>query len=141
MAGRLDRLKARREPERVLAVALAGVALSWATYEIVYWLNPYEPRATTSWVISFLIGVARQHHLHRMISFPGSGVRYMTSLRRDFTASLALMLLSSALNWFLTGYLDVHHRIAWVVCVTCVAAGAYALMKFYVFRKGPRDDG
>jgi hypothetical protein len=39
------------------------------TYEIIYWFNPFEPRATTSWAVSFLIGVTRQHGLHRMLTF------------------------------------------------------------------------
>jgi putative flippase GtrA len=50
---------------RMLLVAGVGVVLGFVTYEIVYVLNPFSPKATVSWTIAFVIGIARQHALHR----------------------------------------------------------------------------
>ena len=119
---------------RISVVAATGVILSWVTYEIVYLINFLEPRASTSWFISFVLGVIRQHHLHRLISFPETETRYLTSLRRDFVSSIGLLFASSTLNWILTEPLDLHHRLAWAVCIVTVAGCTYILMKTYIFR-------
>ena len=127
---------ARDEIVRVALAALIGTFLAWVTYELVFWVNPMEPRATTSWALAFFIGIFRQHHLHRTISFPKSAVSYGVSLRRDFAASIGVALLSTALNYLLSEVLQSHHRVAWFGCVAFVAGFEYLVMKLYVFPRG-----
>ena len=131
----LDWLHKRPELARVGVVALIGTVLSWVTYEVVYFLNPFEPRATTSWAVSFTIGVFRQHHLHRKLTFPHTGVPYCSSLKRDIVASLIVIILSTALNFALTEVGKVNYRVAWAICLVSVAAVDYTLIKLYVFRR------
>ena len=128
-------LHARPEHQRVAIVAAFGILASWITYQIVYLVMPFEPRATLSWFFAFALGLVRQHHLHRTISFPGSGVTYATSLRRDAMVGAALVGISTGLNWLLTVRLGIDHQLAWAVCVVTAAALTYAPMKFYVFRR------
>lgn len=130
------------QPElvRVAVAAAIGTLLAWVTYEIVFALNRLEPRATTSWVIAFIIGIFRQHHLHRNLSFPGFRARYSVSLRREAFASLCVLAASAGLNYLLVTVAGLHHRLAWAFCLTSVAAFEYALMKLYVFRSRRSGD-
>lgn len=125
------------QPEllRVSITAGIGTVLAWITYEIVHFLNPLEPKATTSWGIAFGIGILRQHHLHRTLSFPKNGVPYGLSLWRDLLASIGILAASVILNFALTQVGGVHHRIAWAICLASVAVFDYLMMKFFVFRR------
>ena len=132
-------IHARDEIVRVAIVAAIGTVLAWITYELIFWVNPFEPRATSSWFVAFFIGIFRQHHPHRTISFPESDGSYLASLRRDFVASIGIIVLSTAVNYVATEVAELHHRLAWVLCVAFVAGIEYLLMKFFVFpRRRPR---
>jgi putative flippase GtrA len=124
----------QRELVRVSIVAAFGTVLAWWTYEIVFFLNPLEPRATVSWVIAFTIGVFRQHHLHRTLTFPATKLSYGDSLWRDGAASVVILAASAGLNFVLNERLGLHHRVAWLICLTSVAGFEYMLMKLFVFR-------
>lgn len=131
------------QPEviRIAIVAAIGTVLAWVTYEIVYLLNPFTPRATVSWVIAFTIGIFRQHHLHRTLSFPNTRLSYHVSLKREVVASIFIIFASAALNYVLTHISMLHHRLAWGICLCSTASLEYALMKLFVFhsrRKGGR---
>lgn len=120
---------------RVGTVAALGTLASYVTYEIVFFFNGLDPRATTSWAISFVIGVFRQHHLHRYLSFPKVVARYGVTLRREWFASSIVLIFSVALNYYLTENLSINHRIAWGTCLMGTAGMEYSLLKFFVFRK------
>jgi len=130
------------QPElvRIAIVAAIGTVLAWITYEVVFALNGIEPRATTTWIFAFLIGVFRQHHMHRTLSFPSVRAAYCTSLRREALASVCILGASAGLNYWLTAVSGLHHRLAWAVCLAGVAALEYALMKLYVFRSRRSED-
>lgn len=127
----------RRQDEvwRVGIVAAIGTVASYITYEVVFFVNTLEPRATTSWAMSFVIGVFRQHHLHRHLSFPKTTARYEITLQRDWLASSIVLIFGVGLNYFLVEGLSLHHRIAWGICVVTAAGIEYGLLKFFVFRK------
>jgi len=124
------------QPEltRVAITAAIGTVLAWITYEVVYALNGLAARATTSWVIAFTIGIFRQHHLHRTLSFPATRLSYGDSLRREVLASIVIIVASAGLNYALTVLVGLHHRLAWIACLVSVATLEYALMKLFVFR-------
>ena len=130
---------AQREIVRVAIAAAIGTFLAWVTYELVHYLNPIEPRATTSWAFAFSIGVFRQHHLHRRLSFPASLRSYSGSLSREAAASVFILIIGTALNYWLTESVGLHHRIAWLGCLISVAVLEYGLMKFFVFLNPPPE--
>ncbi|MHA3980012.1 GtrA family protein [Halovulum sp. GXIMD14794] len=125
-----------RRPElvRVAITALINTVLAWITYEIVYALNGLDSRATTSWVIAFTIGIFRQHHLHRRLSFPNNRNSYLISLTREIWSSIWILAASAGLNYTLVSIFGFHHRTTWAVCLLTVAALDYTMMKLYVFR-------
>jgi putative flippase GtrA len=123
---------------RVAMVALIGLPLSWVTYEIIFFFNPLDHKATSSWFLSYLIGIFRQHHLHRCFSFPDTGLAYNASLLRDATSSVTLLILGSVLNWILVEAFALNHRLAWLVCTATIAAATVILLKKFVF-KSNRD--
>lgn len=129
----IARFRERSEFVKVVIIAVIGTVLSWATYEIVFWVNPFEPRATVSWGMSFTIGIFRQHHLHRTLTFPRNELSYGATLRRDFVASLGIALLSTSFNYLLTEVFELYHRGAWVACALLVAGIEYLLMKTFIF--------
>lgn len=130
----------RRQDEilRIGIVAAIGTVASYLTYEAVFFVNRIEPRATTSWTLSFAIGVFRQHHLHRYLSFPKTTARYEVTLQREWLASLIVLIGSVGLNFYLTQTLSLQHRIAWVACVVSAAGLEYGLLKFFVFRRSKK---
>lgn len=125
----------QREIVRVGIAAAIGTLLAWLTYELVFFLNPLEPRGTTSWAVAFLIGIFRQHHIHRVLSFPNSRLRYSGSLSREAVASFVILFVVAGLNFLLTQRHGFHHRLAWGLCLISVAALEYGLMKFFIFRR------
>ena len=128
-------LHRRSELERVVSVALFGTLVSWLTYELIFLINPIEPRATTSWFLTYLTAIVRQHHLHRLISFPGPKANYAATFRRQVLVNITLLGLGGGLNYVLVELADLHHRLAWLICMALVASSNYLSRKFFVFRR------
>ena len=133
------------EPVRVSITGILGTAVGWLTYELLYWLNPVngEWRATTSWLIGFLIGVARQHGLHRWFTFTHYSP-YWKSLGRAYVFYAATTAITSAANYYLTAVLGLHHRLAYFICLTISGLMTLLFIKRFVFAAepspGPRSD-
>jgi putative flippase GtrA len=131
----------RRLPEklRLAIIALLGALLGLVTYELIYWINPFQPRASSSWLMSFAIGVPRQYSLHRWLTF-GSDVPYGPRLARAYLLYAAIAALTTGLNWLLVERLGVGHRLAWLACImTTGLINAFALkpLVFGVARRQP----
>lgn len=118
--GRMARYHALPEKVRMVLTAILGALTGLVTYEILYALNPFEPRATSSWTVSFLIGVVRQHELHRRLTFSHDGP-YWASLRRAYVMYSGSLLFGTGLNGLLTEVFGVHHRLAWFCCLMSTA--------------------
>jgi len=121
------------EKARMLVTAVIGAIIGLITYEIIYALNPVQPRATTSWALAFGIGIARQHALHRWLTFTHKSP-YWQSLGRAYVMYSGSAIAGTLLNWGLTSGLGVNHRIAWVICLFTTAAISLIFLKRYVFR-------
>lgn len=123
----------RSEYMRMLIIAVIGAVLGFITYEIIYYLNPFHPKATLSWITAFIIGVARQHALHRRFTFFHK-VPYFKSLYKAYVVDLGALLYSSILYWFLSEFLHLDHRLTWVVCLLSTALINVLFLKRYVFK-------
>ena len=117
----------------MLVTAIVGAIIGLITYEIIYALNPLQPRATTSWALSFSIGIARQHALHRYLTFTHHSP-YWPSLGRAYLMYSGSATVGTLLNWGLTAGLGVNHRIAWIICLFTTACISLIFLKRYVFR-------
>ncbi|WP_298512292.1 GtrA family protein [uncultured Kordia sp.] len=121
------------ENVRMLVIATIGMILSLLTYEIIYYLNPFSPKATISWTIAFIIGTARQHALHRYFTFLHKG-SYFKSLYRAYIVDIGGLVFTTGLNWFLSEFLQVHHRFVWACCVAATALIGLVFLKKYIFK-------
>jgi putative flippase GtrA len=140
-AGRcLQRYHAMPESFRIVGTALIGSAIGYITYLVVYLLNPIEPRATTSWLIAFLVNVSRQHALHRLLTFGHAGP-YWPSLARAYVMYSGTALVTTALNWYLTVHHGVNHNLAWLACLALTGLISIVFLKRFVFGGASRADG
>ncbi len=129
------------EPLRLVCTAILGAGIGWVTYEIIYWLNPlHESRATTSWALAFLLGVARQHGLHRTLTFTHHSP-YWSSLGRAYLFYSVSAFLGAGVNYTLTVRLGLHHRLAWAACLLLTACISIVFLKRLVFRTLKGDMG
>jgi putative flippase GtrA len=129
----------RRLPEkaRLALVAVFGALVGLVTYEIIYFVNPFEPRAPTSWLAAFVIAVPRQYSLHRWLTFD-SDVPYGARLVRAYVLYAAIALLTTALNWLLVERLGVTHRLAWLACISATGLINLFALKSLVFGRDDR---
>ncbi len=118
---------------RMLIIAIIGAVIGFITYEVVYYLNPFSPKSTLSWIVAFVIGVARQHALHRCFTFLYE-TDYFKSLCRAYVVDLGALLYSSGLNWFLSEILNFNHRLTWVFCLLSTALISWMFLKKYIFK-------
>ena len=127
----------RRLPYRVRlgATALLGALIGLLTYEIIYALNPLQPRAPTSWLLAFAVGITRQYSLHRWLTFDHRPP-YWPSLGRAYVMYSGSALVGTVLDWLLTGPLGLQHRLAWLICLFTTALISLLFLKRYVFAKG-----
>jgi putative flippase GtrA len=133
----LARYRAMPETLRMVCTAVIGALIGLLTYEIIYWCIGWsaalEPRATISWTLAFTLGVARQHGLHRWLTFSEQGSPYWPSLRRAYAMYSGSMVFGAALDWGLTEQLGVHHRLAWFFCLISTATISLVFLKRFVF--------
>lgn len=126
----------RRLPEtaRMVVVAILGALIGLLTYEVIYFLNPFEPRAPSSWLLSFAIAVPRQYSLHRFLTFD-SDVPYVAHLGRAYLLYSTIALLTTGLDWLLVEHFGMAHRLAWLICVTTTGLINLFALKPLVFEK------
>jgi putative flippase GtrA len=129
----LARYHALPENLRIVLTAALGAMTGMVTYELVYLVDPFEPRATTAWTASFLINVARQHSFHRVLTFTHP-TPYWSSLARAYVMYTGSLVLGAGLNWLLTQKLGVNHRVAWFCCLMNTAVISLFFLKRFVFR-------
>ena len=127
-------LKYRRLPEnvRMIITAILGVIIGYVTYEIIYHFNPLNPKASSSWFVAFIIGVTRQHALHRWLTFSHK-TPYWRSLFRAYIMYSGSLFIGTGVNWLLTEIFFLNHRIAWGCCLIITASISFFLLKNYVF--------
>ena len=117
----------------MLIVALAGVVLGYITYEIIYYFNPISPKTTLSWALAFIIGVWRQHALHRRFTFLHK-TSYFQSLTKAYMVDIAVLVFSTALSWWLSEIMGLGHRWVWLICLIISSIVSFIALKHYIFK-------
>ncbi len=124
-----------RVPERLrmVLVAIGGAGIGWLTYELIYLINPVtKGRATSSWLLHFTIGVARQHGLHRWLTFTEK-TAYWRGLGKAYVFYSAAAMGGGIANYILTEVFHVNHHLAWVICLGITATLSLLFLKKIVF--------
>jgi len=119
---------------RMIIIAVVGAGIGFISYELIYYVNPLETRASSSWAFAFIIGVFRQHALHRHFTFSDEKP-YWKSLIRAYIMYSGALFITSGLNWYLTEVQMINHRLAWVTCLILSALISLVFLKKYVFRQ------
>ncbi len=117
----------------MLATALIGAAIGLLTYEVIYFLNPVQPRATISWALSITVNIARQHAMHRWLTFTHP-TRYWPSLGRAYVMYSGSAVVTILLNLGLTAGLGLNHRVVWLLCTLTTAGISLIFLRRFVFR-------
>jgi putative flippase GtrA len=126
------------QPARMVAVAILGALIGLLTYEVIYFLNPFEPRAPSSWLLSFAIAVPRQYSLHRWLTFESS-VPYVAHLGRAYLLYSTIAILTTGLDWMLVEHFGMAHRLAWLACVSTTGVINLFALKPLVFGSHPKQ--
>lgn len=124
----------------MVVVALAGALIGLVTYELIYLLNPIQPRSSSSWLLAFAIAVPRQYALHRWLTFD-STVPFVPHLGRAYLLYSAIAVLTTGLNWALVEQLGLDHRLAWLACICTTGLINLFALKPVVFGSRPGRPG
>ncbi len=120
--------------KKYLSVGVIGNAIGWIIYNLIYILNPYDwNKATTTWLVSYLIGVAQQHEMHRRWTFFDSEEKYISSLGKSYLAYSLGLVISTLVNFSLVNSLDVHIQISWFLSVVSSVVVNYIFLKRLAF--------
>ena len=117
---------------RMVLVAIVGALIGLLTYNILYLLIPLQPRATICWTLSFFIGIARQHGLHRTFTFTHQ-TPYFESLLRAYVMYSGSAAIGIIVNYILTRIFFTNHIVAWLVCLVITAGISFLFLKKKVF--------
>jgi hypothetical protein len=129
------------EKIRMILIAVIGGLIGWITYECIYWINPLHTcRASSSWLLEFTIGTARQHAMHRWFTFKHNGP-YWSSLFRAYLYYSTTACIGTGINYILTERLHVYHRTAWVTCLFITATISLFALKKIVYKPSPETRG
>ncbi len=129
------------EKIRMILIAIIGGIIGWITYECIYWINPlHSGRASSSWLLEFIVGTARQHAMHRWLTFKHNGP-YWNSLLRAYLYYSMTACIGTGINFFLTEHLHVYHSIAWVICLCITAAISLFALKRFVYDHVSETEG
>jgi uncharacterized membrane protein YjjB (DUF3815 family) len=121
------------EKIRMIIIAIFGGIIGWITYECIYWINPLHSfRASSSWLLEFTLGTARQHAMHRWFTFKHNGP-YWNSLFRAYLYYSLTACIGTGTNYFLTERLHIYHRIAWITCLFITATISLFALKRIVY--------
>jgi hypothetical protein len=121
------------ETIRMGLIAIAGTAIGWVTYEVLYMINPLQQfRATSTWIVEFALGVLRQHALHRHFTFRAA-TSYWKTLARAYVFYILCAIFGSGLNYALTDIAGWNYRLVWIICAIFVATMSLLFLKKSVF--------
>lgn len=108
---------------------IAGFGLYEATFALI---GERSARATTAWIIAYVIGIFAQHALHRWITF-GPETPYWQTLRRTYVVYPIVLAVSSGFNYLLTDVAGWNHRLAWLTTMGLSAILAFVGLKLFAF--------
>ena len=118
------------EKIRFLITGMFGVFIGGFIYVIIYKSNPLEThKATTSWILAFLLAILRQHALHYFFTFTEISVPYLNSLYGAIKTYSFNLVWSTVLIHFLNEQVKLDYRISWFITVAISVPLSYILLK------------
>lgn len=125
------------EKMRLLIVASIGAVLGWLTYEFLFFILPTaQHKAVYSWILNYIIGVFRQHWLHKKITFT-QDVPYWSSLGKAFVYYLSSGIFCGIMDFIFVEVFHINYRISWFLCLILAAILGLLFLKKTVFTPKP----
>ena len=114
---------------------LVGLVVGLGIYEVVYRLaSALDHRATFAWAISYFLGIAFQHYIHRSMVFTAATTSYWASLWRTYVIYGVGATLAGSLNLALIESTSWNHRIVWAATTGFVSIVNYVALKVFAYR-------
>jgi putative flippase GtrA len=124
-----------REFLRFVLTGLAGVVIGLGIYEATHRALPaFEFRPTVAWAVSYVIGIAIQHSMHRTIVFRNATISYWNSLWRTYAIYGVGTVLAAGLNLWLVYSTSWNHRVIWAVTTGFVSVLNYFALRLFTYR-------
>ena len=125
---------------RYATVGFFGLVIGFLIYNVIYFFNPDNKyRATSSWIVAYLLGVLRQHALHFHLTFKSSNQNYFSSLFSAYGAYSVGLIFSTIINYISITTFSLHHQLVWVISVSSSVAINYILLRDKVFQVHNND--
>jgi len=121
--------------KRYLISGTIGNLIGWIIYNSIYLINPIIwNKATISWVIGYIVGVALQHDIHYRWTFLESNTPYTKSLFSSYIAYSFGFVISTFVLYILVERLYVYLQISWLCAVLSGVLANYFFLKEHVFK-------
>jgi len=122
----------RGEFARFVAVGPLGVGLGALQFELLWLVNPWtEYRASSTWLVSSLVGVLWVHALHCRFTFAATARgRWRATLGRAYLLYTSSVALGTLIMWGLVDEVGVRRTPAWFITTALTS-----LFNFVVLRR------
>ncbi len=125
---------------RFFVVGVIGNLIGLAIYAVIFSIVQYEPRAAISWFFSSIVGIWKQHGLHRIFTFTDSREDYFISLLKGYLSYSFMIVSGTSCHWFLVSILGVYHYYSWLITQVIHVAISFLILRRFVFRPNSDSD-
>ena len=123
---------------RFFVVGVIGNLIGLAIYAAIFSIVQYEPRAAISWFLSSIVGIWKQHGLHRIFTFTDSREDYLRSLIKAYLSYSFIIASGTICHWSLVSILGVYHYYSWLITQVIHVAISFLILRRFVFK--PNSD-
>mgnify|MGYP001260358668 CR=1 FL=1 len=121
--------------KRYLFFGTVGNILGWIIYNVIFFSNPFSwNKATTTWLLSYLIGVAQQHEMHRRWTFSETKQDYLDSLKNSYLAYSLGLIVSTIANYHFVYNMEIGLQVSWLLSVIASIVVNYFALKRFAFK-------
>ena len=125
---------------RFVTVGLFGTLIGLAIYAVVYSLVQVEPRAAIAWLLSSIVGIWKQHGLHRLFTFTDSKEPYLQSLLKGYAGYSAIIISGTSLQWYFVSILGFQHYYSWIMIKIMMTGFSLFILRRFVFKPETSGD-
>lgn len=125
----------------VLSGALCDVAQALIDYAVSLLYRLEWERATVCWTTSYTLSIILRHSSHRLLVFGEFEGTYCSSLTRTYMTYSTSIVVSMLSNHVFVSFLNMSHRVAWVVTMLWTGIYNYFALKASWRRKDGGSGG
>ena len=125
----------KEQVTRFVVVGVIGRLIGLAIYALIYSIVQIEPRAAISWFLSALVGIWKQHGLHRMFTFTESREPYLRSLGKGYLGYSVIIASGTLVHWFIVSTLGVYHYYSWFITQAFNLSFSFLVLRNFVFKQ------